>query len=552
LPSSEGIALRVVSDPERNGERALKNALLSGNIYVMAVPEPGLAITEVRFWVDDPDLAGPPIAVASDAPWDLAGADSSSGNALAWNTVDGPGAFPDGPHTISTVAFDGVTAVASTSASFIVHNQPPLATNQAHLSWTGDSSTTMTIVWRTDGVNQLRWSPIGTSQWTTLTGSAKNSGVGSGSLRVVEIAGLSPDATYDYQIAVDGGGWSPTRTFTTAPDAEGTFDFIYFGDTGLSGRLDGLGVGVLQGISAMQAVEPDLLLPGGDYAYNAKGACEPSDGRFATDEVGLNQAIDQWFGQMAPLIDHIPMMPTYGNHEVLICEGFPAWADRFETPTGVAGPDPGPNGLGHNPVPVDARGNYSFDVGPAHFISIAAVFDSSGLTTDQQTWLEDDIEDAQIAGSQWIIPYFHTTPISHGSNHDTNGTLRNQLAPIFEQEEIPLVLFTHDQSYERTYPLTGLESGGPDPTSLGSCYDDADGVVWLKVSPSGKHSNKNGGFSPWKTTPPSWVAAWDNTMHHFTRVTASPDDLTVQTHGYDGLGSATSVIDQFAITAGSC
>jgi hypothetical protein len=311
-------------------------------------------------------------------------------------------------------------------------------------------------------------------------------------------------------------------------------------------------VGVLQSITAMEALEPDLLRPGGDYAYNATGACERSDGRFGTGSAGLNRAIDEWFDQMAPLIDEVPVMPTYGNHEVLLCESFPEWADRFETPTGVAGPNPGPNQHGHDPDAVDARGTYSFDVGPVHFISLMAVFESNGITSAQKTWLESDIEIARLAGARWIVPYFHATPISHGTNHNTNSALRNQLAPLFEKEMIPLVLFSHDQSYERTYPLSELAGGDPNTTAGGSCYDNTDGVVWLKTSPSGKHSNKSGSFSPWDPAPPSWVAVSDNTMHHFTRVTVSPAELRVRTYGLDGLGSAAVVIDDFVITRGSC
>src|SRR5690606_3237386 len=135
-----------------------------------------------------------------------------------------------------------------------------------------------------------------------------------------------------------------------------------------------------------------------------------------------------------------------------------------------AGPDPGPNQNGYNPPPVDDRGTYSFDVGPVHFISLMAVYENSAIPGDAFAWLEADIEAAEDAGAQWIIPYFHATPVSHGDNHFTNQPLRDQLAPLFEAHDIPLVLFSHDQSYERTFPVTGLASGGSPITATSSSH----------------------------------------------------------------------------------
>jgi hypothetical protein len=549
-----------VSDPGRHNDRPLADARLAGNIYVVAEPVAGLSVGEVRFWIDDPDRLGAPDTTEGSAPWDLAGTDTDSGDALPWNSAGGDTALSEGSHEVTATAYaSGDGELATTTASFTIDNEPAQTsgTDQVHLSWTGDTATTMTVVWRTDSTataSQVRWRKAGTDTWVTATGDEKDSGVAIGTLHEATIPGLIAATEYEFQVAASGGGWAGIRTFETAPGSGGTFDAVYFADTGLAGRTDGLGVGVLQSISEMEDIEPDLLLSGGDYAYNAKGNCNASDGRFGTETTGLNRAIDQWFRQMDPLINNTPMMPTYGNHEVLLCEGFPAWADRFATPTGVAGPNPGPNQHGYDPPAVDSRGSYSFDVGPVHFISLLAVNENSDLSSAVFDWLEQDIIDAEEDGTQWIIPYFHATPISHGDNHFTNTALRNQLAPLFEDYDIPLVIFSHDQSYERTYPITNLNGGGPTKqSSSASCYTEGNpGVVWLKVSPSGKHSNKSESFSPWRVDPPSWVADFGNTLHHFTRITASPSELRVRTYGHDGLGSAATAIDDFSVKTGSC
>jgi hypothetical protein len=314
----------------------------------------------------------------------------------------------------------------------------------------------------------------------------------------------------------------------TAPDeGPATFDAIYFADTGLIGRLDGLATGTAQVIQEMSALDPLLYLPGGDYAYF------DTDKRFGS----LQNTIDAWFNQMQPAATKAPMMPTYGNHEALLGEGFSHWAARFPTPDGL-----------------DDRRNYSFDVGDVHFVSIFAVYGSQGLTSAQLAWIESDIEAAQAAGQRWIIPYFHVSPFSDGSSHPSNIALRNQLGPLFESLDVKVVLSSHDQSYERTYPLTGVPSSITRTSTSLTCYDMSDGVSWVKVSPAGKLSSKNGDFSQFTSDPPPfWTAVRDNTVHHFARIRVFASGiLRVETWGVVGNGATPVIIDSFEYRDGAC
>jgi hypothetical protein len=315
-----------------------------------------------------------------------------------------------------------------------------------------------------------------------------------------------------------------TRT-APAPGAA-AFDAIYVADTGLVGRLDGLATGTQQVVDEIARLDPLLVLLGGDYAYFN------TDQRFGT----LENTIDAWFNQMGEVAHRSVLMPSYGNHEALLGEDVNAWAARFPTPAGF-----------------DQRRNYSFDVGDAHFVAVFAVENSRALPKATIDWLDADLAAARAAGRQWLIPFFHVSTFADGDNHPSNLKVRAQLGPLFEKHGVQVVLTSHDQSYERTFPLTDVPATNAPTTASLRCYGPADGVTWVKVSPGGKLSNLNKGFSTFRTQPaPPWTAVRDNTMHHFARVNVSDAALRVETYGVIGNATPPVVQDAFEYRTGPC
>lgn len=399
--------------------------------------------------------------------------------------------------------------------------------DQIHLSYVQDPSSTITVVWRTMDTSTpsvVEYRPAGGS-WMSVAGGLRASGT-QGTLHEVTLSGLTPATIYEYRVRGDNGAWSPLSTAHTMP-ARGPadFDLVYFGDTGLIGRTDGLDTGTAQAIAEMLKLDPDLLLPGGDYAYFN------TDTRYGT----LDNSIDAWFNQNQPLFSRVPIMPTYGNHEVLLGEGYDAWAARFATPQGWSG-----------------QRNYSFDVGKVHFVSILAVSDTAELSSSSITWLRNDL--AAASDAEYIIPYMHVPAFSDGTSHPSNTALRAQLGPIFEEFGVKVVLASHDQSYERTYPLTGVPSDITLTSTSLSDYGTNDCVTWIKVSPAGKLSNRSGvnDFSKFQTYPaPFWTASRDDTMHHFSRlVFSSTGTLRVESYGFSGDGTRATLIDSFQYDLG--
>lgn len=402
--------------------------------------------------------------------------------------------------------------------------------DQLHLAWVNDPATSLTAVWFTPGFDTpsvLEYRALGASAWQSAAGNPRHSN-SDGFYHQVSFSGLLPNTSYEYRVKLSASSFSKTYLTQTAPAAstEG-FDVVYVADTGLVGREDGLATGTQQVINEIAQIKPGLLLVGGDYAYF------DTDKRFVT----LERSIDAWFRQMLPISTSSPMMSTYGNHEILHGEGFAAWAARFPTPSGWNG-----------------GAMYSFDIGDVHFVSVYGIHESLSLAQSGIDWLRNDIETANAAGARWIIPFLHAAPFSEGTNHPSALLLRNQLGPLFESLGVKLVLSSHDQSFERTFPLVDVPATNTPTSNALSCYNFSEGVTWLKVSPGGKLSNISSGFSPWKSSvQPNWTATRDNTMHHYTHLQFNTvGDLVVDTYGVDGSGAAPVLQDSFRYSLNAC
>jgi hypothetical protein len=362
----------------------------------------------------------------------------------------------------------------------------------------------------------LEWRLAGSGSWGSVAGVVFSS-FETGVMYSATVSGLVPSTVYEYRV-VDGGVVSEVFSVSTAPASSGeAFSFAYVADTGLVGRLDGLAVATERVRDLVDAADPLLVLGGGDYAYL------DTDTRFSSLAAGR----DAWFDQMEPVASSSVLMPTYGNHE--LSEGFLAWAARFPTPAGFS-----------------SRRYYSFDVGGVHFVSILAGLSSQPLPDSGVAWIDADLAAARQAGAEWIVPFMHVAPFADGSNHPSNLALREQLGPLFEKHGVQLVLTSHDQSYERTYPLTDVPATNTPTSDSLTCYGPGDGVVWAKVSPGGKLSNINQGFSEFQTEPPpAWTAVRDDTRHHYALIDVDGDTLTYQAIGVPSDGTATTITDTF-------
>jgi Malectin domain/Purple acid Phosphatase, N-terminal domain/Bacterial Ig domain len=198
----------------------------------------------------------------------------------------------------TTFTYSFIDGSASGEATATVDILPPAAATgnsaeQIHLAWIDDAATTLTVAWRlaaSVSATEVQYRAVGETKWTGDQSILRPSGTNGGELYEATLRGLSPDTEYEFRARLDNGSWSQIYTASTAPGREqGDFDVVFFADTGLIGRLDELATGTAQIRDEITALDPTLLLGGGDYAYF------DTDKRFGD----LNSTIDAWFDQWA-------------------------------------------------------------------------------------------------------------------------------------------------------------------------------------------------------------------------------------------------------------
>ena len=114
--SSYGLLLSTSAD--RSGAIPLGGETVSEDVYVFTSPDFG--VSEVRFYLDDPGMAGSPKITEKGAPFDYAGT-ASDGTAKPFNTKS----VAEGQHTI-TAAIDHAGGTTVVSETFTVKQLPPL------------------------------------------------------------------------------------------------------------------------------------------------------------------------------------------------------------------------------------------------------------------------------------------------------------------------------------------------------------------------------------------------------------------------------------------
>jgi acid phosphatase type 7 len=399
---------------------------------------------------------------------------------------------------------------------------------QVHLSWADARCRSVAVTWcgPADAEGWVRVRQIGGDARWSVPGRAGPTIDGELAPFVFRAASgpLEPGARYEYDVVheiagrrhvTSGGSFS---ALPLAGDAEISFAFV--ADTGIAGRADGLCDGANRVVEELRRTDAAFVVAAGDFAYRS------SDPRLLTP----NDGVRAWLDQMGPVAMHRPLLIQYGNHEVELGERLRDWAPYFPPPAG------GECGRG---------ACYSFDAGPCH---VAALFaPTEAVSPADVAWLEADLAAARSAGSRWLVVFQHQPLFAHGSSHPADGRVRSALAPTLERQGVDLHLSAHDQSFERTYPLRRAWEAPVAGSPSRDRYLRGDGVVYAKVSPAGKRSDRGGDFSKLATLP-AHVAAADDTRHHFAQVRVGHRELLMETFGFSAASAPLELVDRFTIS----
>ncbi len=292
----------------------------------------------------------------------------------------------------------------------------------------------------------------------------------------VTVSGLKPNTTYFYDIEgvyvagddkeskfslVENAG-KEFYTFTTAADETVTdFEFLTIAD--IQGMIQSMYDDSHKAVEALlkdsRTKNFDFLLNAGDMVDNGKN--------FRQWGMALNTYED--------LFASTSQFFTAGNHE----DGKNAFATYF-----------------NYTLPTDEQGKqlqkditdgafYSFDYGNSHF-TILNTNDASGtgLGKEQLSWLKDDLKAAQ--DKQWRFVLMHKSLFSGGS-HSYDGevvAMREQLVPIFKENNVNIVFAGHDHTYTTT-KLIKEDGTVVDKPSLNGTRYCGDGVMYVTLGTLG-------------------------------------------------------------------
>ena len=348
-----------------------------------------------------------------------------------------------------------------------------------------------------------------------------NIGSGDANSRSV-ITDLEYGKTYSYRVGDISGFWSEPSTFTMREEDPDGFTFVCFTDT--------------QSQSDSGA---------GDYFNLAwRTVTGAYDVDFAVHCGDVVESVDtrSWREMLETSSDYlrnIPIMAVSGNHETSYAgyDGYKMQYNHFNT---------------HMPeqASVEKGYFYSFTYGDVHFVMLNSNCQGTAddsLSDEQINWLRADLEEND---ANWTIAVMHHPVYSTGTGSSDRWedpmviAMRAQLAPIFTEYGVDMVLTGHDHVYYCTKPIGSSENIIDAETEVidGTVYyTDPEGVVYTTPGCTGSSSR-------WlcDTHPEYYRHLMDNISRSFLAVTVEDSKLTVD-FCIPVLGTECEVYDSWGI-----
>ena len=190
---------------------------------------------------------------------------------------------------------------------------------------------------------------------------------------------------------------------------------------------------------------------------------------------------------------------------------------------------------------------YSYDFQNVHLISMSTEHPFE-VGSKQYEYIKSDLEKtSKNQKIDWIIIHQHKPLYSTKQDKDEANDLRDIYQPLFHKHDVDIVLSSHNQYYERTYPILYNEneelindkSDMPNPIVAidhKNDYPPTDGIVFLSVGTAGDE------LDPVKETHDYHVI--QESKHGFLNMELSNQGkkLTGQFNTNDG-----EVLDQFTL-----
>jgi hypothetical protein len=370
--------------------------------------------------------------------------------------------LPAGEHTVRATSKDGTR-----SADVTVRTGNPSATpERIVLTPPQDPSTAQSFTWRTgssvhDGAVRIRESGS-SGEWRSVEGYV-NPAISSDGVDTcthsATVSGLEPGTRYDYTVG-DAQATSKVYSFTTAGDAGDPFTFLYFGDA--------------------QNELAEKWAPVVDAAYekypDAIGTVNAGD---LIDASRNDSEWTEWFDAMDGRSQTTNVIAAPGNHEHVGDTFLMKWKSNFEYdhngPADDGDPDAGATdaerqeaayrtqiakALEETAYYTDYQGVrfITLNAGRTEAAQLMTPADLPSCSVDcpnpaqlwldmQAEWLDDILADNP---NKWAVAVFHQPVFSTAEGRD-EADIRATWLPVFERNDIDLVLMGHDHTYARGF-----------------------------------------------------------------------------------------------------
>lgn len=379
------------------------------------------------------------------------------------------------------------------------------------------------------------------------------------------LSGLRLGTTYHYRVRMAGrviaDGYCTTRK-----GRGHAVRFVAFGDNSY-GEIGQRAIAYW----AYRA-RPDFVMNTGDNVY--EGGLDNEYQRYFFPVYNADHASP---GVGAPLLRSVPFYSVLANHDVhgKGADGHPA-ADFDASPDALAyftnlylplnGPVAPPQPM---PMVGDAArvtdftkcagerfprmGNYSFDVGDAHFLCLDS---NTYVDPTDAAWRSYIDADLGATDAKWKFVVYHHPAFNVGEEHYTEQQMR-VLSPVFESHGVDFVLSGHEHNYQRTRPMRFAPTDSTkaadrnakdrkvpgvfrvDERFDGRTVTHADGVQYVTTGAGGKHLYDPG----FTDAPETWLREEDNRVAYVARMVTDRHSFTV--FDIDGTELSMAQIDQW-------
>ena len=363
----------------------------------------------------------------------------------------------------------GVDPVAAAPTRVILTPTETPATSQSFSWLAGDASHTVGQV----EIGAVGGAAAGSAPEQTRVIDGYEAGKVNGNLNPhfsATVAELEPATDYRYRVGLPGA-WSEWFDFKTADPNDTDFQFVYYGDAQIG--LDTTWPSVVQQAEA-KATDSIGSVHAGDLINTGSNDLEWQN----------------WFKGMERSATSTNVMAAPGNHEYSGDKLLQSWKAHFEYPLN----QPGTETIGD--LAALAQGDsdaakqyaayferwaefaaetvYFTDYQGVRFITLNATRDTTFLKPDnlpactgadcpsgkvqelwteyQAAWLDYVLKNS---ASKWNVVTFHQPVYSTSSGRD-EAVLRKHWVPVFEENNIDLVLMGHDHTYGRGYNTDDL------------------------------------------------------------------------------------------------